>query len=73
MLPDDFVFQVDVTGRRYHCIRRNDGNFDLRSVNRMNYAPTIHTEKHIKRFIGNGWTIVSVNEDETEIDIENLI
>ena len=73
MFPDDFVFQVDVTGSLYHCIRRNDGNFDLRSVNLMNCAPTIHTEKHIKRFIGNGWTIVAVNEDETEIDIQNLI
>lgn len=73
MLPDDFVFQVDVTGRRYHCIRREDGNFDLRSVRGRNTPSTIHEEKDIKRFIGNGWTIVSVNEDETEIDIQNLI
>lgn len=73
MLPDDFVFEVDVTGSRYHCIRREDGNFDLRLAHRMRGDATIHTEKHIQRFIGKGWTIVSVNEDETEIDIQNLI
>ena len=73
MLPDDFIFEVDLTGSRYHCIRRNDSNFDLSPIYRMNGVSTIHTEKHIERFIGNGWTIVSVNEDETEIDIQNLI
>ena len=73
MLPDDFIFEVDVTGSRYHCMRREDGNFDLRSIHRMNGAATIHTAKNIERFIGNGWTSVSVNDDETDIDIQNLI
>ena len=72
MLPDDFIFEVDVTGSRYHCIRRNDGNFDLSTASGKT-PPTIHTEKHIKRFINHGLTIVFVNEDTTEIDIQNLL
>ena len=73
MLPDDFIFEVDVTGCRYHCIRRNDSKFDVSSVRFINGPATIYQAKQVDEFIGMGWTIVSVNDDETEIDIQNLI
>ena len=73
MLPDDFVFKVDVTDRLYHAIRRTDMKFEIRRYNCPQGSSAIYEETEIACFIGNGWTILSTNEDETEIDIQNLL
>ena len=73
MLPDDFIFKVDTTNRLYHVIRRADMRLEARVADRPNMEPGIWSEADFAKNIGNGWTILSTNEDETEIDIQNLI
>lgn len=73
MLPDNFVFKVDVTDRLYHAIRRADMKFEVCRHNAKKGNSAIYTEEDLACFIGDGWTILSTNDDETEIDIQNLI
>ena len=73
MLPDDFVFVVDITGEFFHCKRREDRKIELRPLSDLSVRPAIVKDSDITCYIGNGWTIVSTAEDEQEIDIQNLL
>lgn len=75
MLPDEFIFKVDITDVLYHCVRRPDRTFSLRHNNQPDDPEAIWDEHEILRFIGNGWTIVHIcaEDEEINVDIQNLI
>lgn len=75
VLPDEFIFKVDSTDILYHCIRRNNGDFDLRYYNRQTDIPAVWSESDLEKNMGDGWTIVDAcaEDEDTSIDIANMI